>query len=67
MRRIKSNKARCNHCGDVLESEFRHDFKTCTCGKISVDGGKDYVRRGYWERSDYEELSEYESEDNNMR
>jgi hypothetical protein len=23
----------------------RHDFVTCTCGSISVDGGQEYLRR----------------------
>jgi hypothetical protein len=22
-----------------------HDFKTCSCGKTSIDGGTDYLRR----------------------
>ena len=26
--RIIRNAARCNHCGDVIESTYRHDFKT---------------------------------------
>lgn len=28
---IKSNKAACMNCLDVLESTHRHDFKTCNC------------------------------------
>lgn len=24
---ILHNRIRCNHCGDVIESEYRHDFK----------------------------------------
>lgn len=62
MARIKVNKARCVHCGDILESTWIHDFKTCSCGRVSVDGGHDYIRRGFWERGDYEELSEYYEE-----
>ena len=45
--RIIRNAARCNHCGDVIESAYRHDFKTCSCGHVSVDGGHDYLRRCY--------------------
>lgn len=38
---------RCNHCGDVIESTYRHDYKTCKCGRVAVDGGHDYLRRGF--------------------
>ena len=51
------NRARCKKCGDIIESKYRHDFVTCTCGAVSVDGGKDYFRRvGYPE--DYEEMND---------
>lgn len=42
---IIRNAIRCNHCGDVIESVHRHDFRTCRCGCVSVDGGHDYLRR----------------------
>ncbi len=63
MRRIKRNAIQCNTCGDILESTHRHDFKRCSCGRVFVDGGKDYLRRGYTDSmDDYTELSEYEDE-----
>lgn len=67
MRKIIRNAARCNHCGDTIESTFRHDFKSCSCGRVCVDGGYDYIRRGFVEKGDYTELSEYENfpEDDN--
>jgi hypothetical protein len=37
--------AKCKKCRDVIESKYRHDFVSCKCGAISVDGGKDYFRR----------------------
>lgn len=40
------NRARCLRCKDVIESRSRHDFVTCKCGSIWVDGGHDYIRRG---------------------
>ena len=58
--RIIRNAARCNHCGDVIESTYRHDFKTCSCGHASVDGGHDYLRRCYASPDDYTDLSETE-------
>ena len=57
MNRIKVNKIRCKKCGDVIQSEDRHDFKICKCGAVAVDGGRDYLRRI---GSDFEELSELE-------
>lgn len=39
------NRIKCKHCGDVIESTHRHDFKYCKCGKVAVDGGADYARR----------------------
>jgi len=60
-RRITKNAVKCKKCGDVIESTYRHDFVTCSCGAISVDGGHDYLRRvgdldGYIEMSESEEV-----------
>lgn len=61
MRKILVNRVRCNRCWDVITSEYTHDMKTCKCGYVSVDGGTDYLRRGFADPSrDYTELSEYE-------
>ena len=50
---------KCRHCGDMIESTYRHDLVTCSCGCCSVDGGHDYLRRGFMNsKDDYEELSE---------
>jgi len=38
------NRARCVKCGDIIISRHRHDFVTCKCGAISIDGGNDYCR-----------------------
>lgn len=62
MLNIKINKAQCTHCRDILVSEFLHDFKTCSCGALSVDGGTDYLRRG-GNKEDYIELSVFQYED----
>ncbi len=40
------NRVRCKKCMDVIESKHRHDFVTCSCGSVFVDGGKDYYRIG---------------------
>lgn len=38
------NRAKCKLCSDVIQSFHRHDFVTCKCGEISVDGGDNYFR-----------------------
>jgi hypothetical protein len=35
---------RCFSCGDVIFSRARHDYRSCSCGKIAIDGGFDYVK-----------------------
>lgn len=62
MKKLISNKIKCKHCGDIIESKYHHDFVSCKCGTVSVDGGLEYLRRTFKNRpeQDYEELSEYE-------
>ena len=42
---IVQNAVICNKCDDFIVSKHRHDFVTCKCGAISVDGGQEYLRR----------------------
>lgn len=42
---IIQNAVQCNRCDDFIVSKHRHDFVTCSCGAISVDGGQSYLRR----------------------
>ena len=56
--RIICNSVQCKNCGDIIESTSRHDFRTCSCGKVSVDGGHDYLRRSYESEDCYIDLSE---------
>lgn len=60
LKRIKRNRAKCLVCGDVLESINTHDFRTCRCGSLSVDGGKDYIRRIFKEEGCFKELTKIE-------
>lgn len=39
-------KIRCKKCGDVIESQSRHDLVFCSCGAVYIDGGNDYLRFG---------------------
>ncbi|WP_370684743.1 DUF7695 domain-containing protein, partial [Marinilactibacillus psychrotolerans] len=60
--KILKNKARCKRCDDVIESKHSHDFVTCKCGAISLDGGLEYQRLSFKNSiDDYDfSLSEYE-------
>jgi hypothetical protein len=62
MNKIIHNRIMCLKCGDIIESEHRHDFKCCSCGACSVDGGHDYLRRS-GHREDWQEMSEMQTED----
>lgn len=63
-KRIIKNVIRCKHCGDIIESKSVHDFQECSCGTVFVDGGHDYLRRGFKNgMDDYEELSVVEADE----
>ena len=36
---MKINAIQCPKCGDLIFSRANHDFRSCTCGDTSVDGG----------------------------
>lgn len=42
---IIRNSAICKKCKEHIQSTWVHDFVTCKCKSISVDGGTDYLRR----------------------
>lgn len=62
MKKLIRNAIKCKHCGEVIESTYRHDYKMCKCDSCGVDGGLDYTRRIFKTspEEDFEELSEYE-------
>lgn len=43
--RIIKNAAKCLNCSIVIESKFRTEHVTCKCKKISISGGRDYLKR----------------------
>jgi hypothetical protein len=49
--KITKNAAQCLQCFDVIESRHRHDYVTCSCGSISVDGGLAYLRASFKDQS----------------
>lgn len=59
MKKIIKNMAKCRVCGTTVESVSRHHLCFCDCGKIFVDGGQEYLRRG-GNLQDIEELSVFD-------
>lgn len=49
----------CKKCRDTIESTSIHDFKTCSCGAVSVDGGISEGNRILGNPSDIEDRSVY--------
>ena len=56
IRKIMCNKVKCKFCGDIIESKYPHNFVKCSCGKIAIDGGLEYLKR-IGNLNEYEELS----------
>ena len=38
------NRAKCRLCNEIIESKHQHDYVSCSCGEIAVDGGNAYHR-----------------------
>lgn len=46
MKKIKNNvmAVKCPKCKDTIFSRAQHDFHSCSCRAVSIDGGKTYLR-----------------------
>lgn len=53
-KKIIVNKIQCQHCLDIIESTSPHDMKWCSCHRVAIDGGKEYLKRY---GTDFNELS----------
>ena len=42
--RVTVNAITCDVCKHVIFSRAHHDFHSCPCGAVSVDGGFEYLR-----------------------
>lgn len=62
MGRLLRNAAKCGNCGAIVESKHRHDFMSCECGDIFVDGGLAYHRYGFVDGRLFIDLSEWADE-----
>ncbi len=38
------NRAKCKLCNDIIESTHKHDYVSCSCREIAIDGGTDNFR-----------------------
>ena len=55
--KIIKNAIRCKLCSDEIESTYRHDYVTCSCGACAVDGGHNYLRRSFKTPDCFEDIS----------
>lgn len=54
----------CLECGEVLISEHRHDYKTCSCpNETMIDGGNAYVRFGGKDLSKVDTFTVFDTDD----
>lgn len=58
--KIKRNRVQCLICNEIIESTYTHDYVTCSCGNVSVDGGYDYLKRAAKDISSFLEMAETE-------
>jgi disulfide oxidoreductase YuzD len=63
MKKLKRSIIKCNICGDVIESKYRHNWVQCKCKRIYIDGGLSYQRVGFQIPTDFTDMSEWEGVD----
>lgn len=44
---LKVQAIQCPNCKDIIYSCAHHDFHSCSCGGVEVDGGFEYLRYGW--------------------
>lgn len=62
---IYKNRVQCLSCEDIIHSKNRHDYVTCKCNSISLDGGSWYVKVSWKPHRSYHTikfLTEYYTE-----
>ena len=35
---------KCKKCNHIIWSRHRHDYRSCKCGAVAIDGGRDYTK-----------------------
>lgn len=56
MKKIMRNRVMCYRCLETIESVHVHDYVTCKCESVAVDGGREYLKR-CGDPEGYQELS----------
>lgn len=41
---MKITAVKCPFCLDIVYSRTRHDFRSCSCNSLSIDGGRQYTK-----------------------
>ena len=59
-------KVKCLRCGQVIQSQHRHDWVQCKCKGVFVDGGDDYLRMGVEPGVEYELVDERKAKDDTL-
>lgn len=59
---LSLNAVVCLGCFQAIESSYRWHFNTCCCGKVSVDGGLDYLKRSFQSDAEWIDISYNERE-----
>lgn len=54
---ILRNSVECLNCETHITSEHKHDFVSCECRNVSVDGGHSYLKRSVRSSRDYKDTS----------
>lgn len=62
MKKVIKNRWKCLCCREILESNYAHDFITCSCGSLSIDGGPYIPRVLFKDENMIEDLSTYDEE-----
>jgi len=55
---LVQNQIKCKLCQDIIYSTQVHDYRSCTCGAVAVDGGLEYSKRT-GQKEHWEEQSIY--------
>ena len=53
---MKVKAIRCGNCGDTIFCRTRHDFRSCTCKNISIDGGFQYKKVSFKADATYSDV-----------
>lgn len=56
------NRAKCKKCETIIESFHSHDYVTCKCGEISVDGGLQYYKASAYNFDNFIRVDDQDNE-----